>query len=153
MRLMMREAHPAHLVQIARRFGSTFSYPTFPIPGRPIRSCARFPLESWLTYDEAGTARQGRFWQLPAPAERSFPGSSPEAARARIRRTFDEAVRIRMLADVPLGAFLSGGIDSSSVVASMALQSTEPVKTFSIGFEESGFNELPLASLVAKKYG
>ena len=75
-----------------------------------------------------------------------------ESATARVRDLFDESVRLRMIADVPLGAFLSGGIDSSSVVASMARQSPDRVKTFSIGFEESDFNELPPAALVARKF-
>src|SRR5256714_6030295 len=89
---------------------------------------------------------------MPVPAEEPAPGLTEVDARARIREKFDESVRMRMIADVPLGAFLSGGIDSSSVVASMAMQSSERVKTFSIGFEESAFNELPPAALVAKKF-
>jgi asparagine synthase (glutamine-hydrolysing) len=89
---------------------------------------------------------------VPAPVERAAPGFTHVEAMTRVREKFDEAVRLRMIADVPLGAFLSGGLDSSSVVASMALQSTEPVKTFSIGFEDARHSELPLAALVAKKY-
>ena len=79
-------------------------------------------------------------------------GSAKPATRSRLRESFDEAVRMRMIADVPLGAFLSGGIDSSLVVASMAMQSPDPVKTFSIGFEEAKYNELEYAAMVAKQY-
>lgn len=71
-----------------------------------------------------------------------------DALEAELR----EAVRLRMIADVPLGALLSGGVDSSLVVAMMAGLSSEPVKSFSAGFHESEYNELPYAEMVAKRY-
>jgi len=122
-------------------------------PWTAYRAIRKLPAGSWLTYDPSATVNQQRYWRLPPPATEPPPSLTEEQAAAQLRDKFDESVRIRLMADVPLGAFLSGGIDSSSVVASMALQSREPVKTFSIGFEEAGFNELPYAGLVARKYG
>jgi asparagine synthase (glutamine-hydrolysing) len=94
----------------------------------------------------------GSYWEPPPPCQDS-PGLSEGDVCAAIREAFDDSVRVRMIADVPLGAFLSGGIDSSLVVASMALQSRLPVRTFAMGFEEQDFNELPYARMVARKYG
>jgi asparagine synthase (glutamine-hydrolysing) len=140
---------PFELDEEALRLYFQFLY--IPDPYTPFRAVRKLPAGSWLTYTDGGDVEQGRYWTLPAPAETASTEPETEIA-ARLRDAFDESVRIRMIADVPLCAFISGGIDSSSVVASMALQTPEPIKTFSIGFEESDFNELPYARMVAEKY-
>src|SRR5450755_96042 len=142
---------PSEIDAEALRLFFQFTY--IPEPLSCLRAVHKLPPGSWLTYDADGTVRQGRYWRFPAPVAETPPDFSEADTCARLREKFDESVRIRMIADVPLGAFLSGGIDSSSVVASMALASPEPVRTFSIGFEESAFNELEFAAMVARQYG
>ncbi|MBS0292101.1 MAG: asparagine synthase (glutamine-hydrolyzing) [Proteobacteria bacterium] len=97
-----------------------------------------------------------QYWSLPQVAERGvatpFAGSEQEAVDA-LEALLKDAVRQQMVADVPLGAFLSGGIDSSTVVALMQAQSKRPVKTFTIGFHEEGYNEAVHAKAVAQHLG
>lgn len=90
-----------------------------------------------------------KYWNVSYTPDYS---KSEEYWKEAIYETLNEAVKMRMISDVPLGAFLSGGVDSSSVVSLMALNSKQPIKTFSIGFKEAEFNELQYAKMVADKY-
>ncbi|HAH32672.1 MAG TPA: asparagine synthase (glutamine-hydrolyzing) [Elusimicrobia bacterium] len=101
---------------------------------------------------ENGSARTEKYWDLPLGAEK-LSSLSLDELKERLYSELAEAVKIRLISDVPLGAFLSGGIDSSIVTALMARQSDAPVKTFAIGFKEEKFSELGYARQVAQMYG
>ena len=104
----------------------------------------------WLRLDAKRDPVVERYWELRfQPNERRSEDETVEELRAKLQ----ESVRYHLVSDVPVGAFLSGGIDSSAVVASMAASSSSRIKTFSIGFREEEFNELPYARLVAQRFG
>jgi asparagine synthase (glutamine-hydrolysing) len=122
-----------------------------PSPDTGFAGIRKLPAAHTLTLDLAtGTQTIERYWSPPTPI---IVQRSEEEWIERIDATFTEAVRKRMVADVPVGAFLSGGIDSGAVVAAMATLSGRPVETFSIGSADERMNELPDALLTAKKFG
>ena len=117
-------------------------------PNTIWRGVRKLPPGHVMVWD-GGRSHVERWWRLDYAAK--LTGSPGELAE-ELRRRVADAVRRRMIADVPLGAFLSGGIDSSIVISEMAGQSTEPVKTFSIGFTHDRFNELPRARLIVERF-
>lgn len=102
-----------------------------------------------------GDVRTASYWDVDGDAEvRIEDPTSEEACARQVRELLDDSVRRRLIADVPVGAFLSGGVDSSAIVALAARHATGPVKTFSVGFTTGGaYNELPDARLVAARLG
>ncbi|MFZ1627185.1 MAG: asparagine synthase-related protein, partial [Candidatus Moraniibacteriota bacterium] len=94
--------------------------------------------------------KKERYWKLDYSTKLDL---SENEWKHRIIETLEESVKLRMISDVPIGAFLSGGVDSSAVVALMARNSAQPIKTFSIGFKEEKYNELPYAKRVAEAFG
>jgi len=97
-----------------------------------------------------GNVKRRQYWELPVIENRTDRGEAFYIEN--IRSLLESAVRLRMRSDVPLGAYLSGGLDSSAIVALMSRFTGEPVKTFTIGFEEEGFNEFEYARMVAGRY-
>jgi len=125
-----------------------FAYRYVPAPLTALRAVRKLPPAHTLVFGPNGVEIE-RYWSLDYG--KRFDGSGEEAI-AEIRAGLRRAVRKRMISDVPLGAFLSGGVDSAAVVAAMAEASPQPIATFSIGFEGE-LNELPLARLVAERFG
>jgi asparagine synthase (glutamine-hydrolysing) len=120
-----------------------------PSPSTFFRGIRSVPPATVLVW-ERGQVRTERYWELPTDAS-FFTGDAEELA-GETRRLLREAVRERLAADVPLGAFLSGGLDSSAVVALMAPELSQPVKTFCIGFDETSYDERRWAALVARRF-
>jgi asparagine synthase (glutamine-hydrolysing) len=124
------------------------NYQYVPSPLSAFKGVSKLPPAHYLLVED-GHITVERYWKLSYATKRQV--SEADACEELIER-LREAVRLRLISDVPLGAFLSGGVDSSTVVALMAGLGDAPVKTFSIGFDDKEFDELPYARLVAQRY-
>lgn len=124
-----------------------------PAPHSMFAGIRKLPPATLLAV-EHGEVREWRYWRLSSRIDRA---TSEAEWVERIRTGMDAAVQRQMVADVPIGAFLSGGVDSSAVVAAMARHSAQPIRTYAIGFEggeaEQLYNELPYARQVAQLFG
>lgn len=127
------------------------TYLYIPGPRTIFQAIRKLPPASYLVCSlDGGEPEVGTYWDLRMEAESR--GTEADWAR-ELDHLLHEAVRMHTVSDVPVGAFLSGGLDSSTVVACMARNASGPVKTFSIGFDEQDFDELRYARLVAARYG
>jgi len=124
-----------------------------PAPLSIFQGIRKLPPATLLAVED-GQVREWRWWRLSGTVDR---GASEADWVQRIRDGIDRSVHMQMVSDVPIGAFLSGGVDSSAVVAAMARHSTRPIRTYAIGFDggaaEQLYNELPYARRVAQLFG
>ena len=139
----LAEVNPEGLLQY-------FYFGYIPDPHTAFRRIRKLPPGHLMEYRN-GRSSIREFWDLPEYGTQA--AMSEEDCLEELERRLEEAVRIRLISDVPLGALLSGGVDSSIIVALMARVSSQPVKTFSIGFEAEKFNEAEYARMVAERFG
>jgi asparagine synthase (glutamine-hydrolysing) len=152
------KAHPSFSAPINRdALCLLLRHSYIPAPHSIYRGIFKLPAGSLLTVSldkrEPVIVPYWSFTEMAVDGNRSPFTGSPEAMVDSLEDLLKSAVRQQMMADVPLGAFLSGGIDSSTVVALMQAQSSRPVKTFTIGFNEEGYNEAVHAKAVARHLG
>lgn len=152
------KAHPGFVNEIDRNaLGLYFRYSCIPAPHSIYKGIHKLKPGTMATYRSGQTEpKVTTYWSARDVwldgEQRPFAGSMDDAVN-ELDLLLRDAVGMRMLSDVPLGAFLSGGIDSSTVVALMQAQSSRPVKTFAIGFQEDAFNEAQHAKDVARHLG
>jgi asparagine synthase (glutamine-hydrolysing) len=139
----LAEVNPEGLLQY-------FYFGYIPDPHTAFQKIHKLPPAHWMEYVH-GEVSIHQYWDVPEYG--THPAMSEQECLEELERRLEEAVRIRLISDVPLGALLSGGVDSSIIVALMARVSSRPVKTFSIGFQAEQFNEAEYARLVARKFG
>jgi asparagine synthase (glutamine-hydrolysing) len=143
------------LVETALDYEAIEAYLTlgyFPAPRTPLAQVRKLCPGELLVADQGGVRRE-RYWHYPLPLSEQ-PRRSQDEYAEELLAELEESVRLRLMSDVPLGAMLSGGLDSSLIVGLMARNMSEPVKTFSVGFAEDGdSNELADARLVARHFG
>jgi asparagine synthase (glutamine-hydrolysing) len=157
------KAHPAFLPEIDRdALALQLAHNCIPAPHSIYRGIRKLPPGTLLQIAGNGLKRSDEmpaampYWAWPQPSSSEGTPSSPQGdakAISALDETLRRAVRRQMMSDVPLGAFLSGGIDSSTVVAMMQAQSSRPVQTFSIGFHEAEYDEAEHARAVARHLG
>src|SRR5215207_5175760 len=144
-------AHPSVGREVDRE--AIHNYLTFmcvPAPLTAYRDIRKLEPGHYLRFTRDGEVKTERYWQPDFSKKVKI---TEEEAGERVLEILRDAVRVRLMSEVPLGAFLSGGIDSSTVVALMSEVGASPVKTFSIGFEEQDFSELHHARRVAEHVG
>ncbi len=151
------KAHPDFKSEIDRNAVASYLRHTFvPAPHTIYRGVSKLEPGKLLILERGGEPKVESYWSLDdrvqAGMSKAFSGNEAEACDA-LDTLLRDAVSRRMISDVPLGAFLSGGIDSSTVVALMQAQSSQPVRTYSIGFTQEGFNEAHDAAAIASHLG
>jgi asparagine synthase (glutamine-hydrolysing) len=149
--------HPAWRGEIDRDVLALFMrFGYVPAPHSIYRRCWKIEPGTMLTVAAGGEPKTERYWDLRLIAEVAHADPAPGSEEERIEmleHLMRRSVKNEMVSDVPLGAFLSGGVDSSLVTALMQAESSRPVKTFTIGFNQEGFDEAKHAAAVAKHLG
>lgn len=123
-----------------------------PGPASIFAGARQLPPGHLLVADVGGDVKEPAYWELRGHAD-DVPRKSEAEWSEELRRTLRDAVESHLMSDVPLGVFLSGGLDSGTIVAFMHELGVNPIRTFSIGFEEKSFSELDTAREVARRYG